>query len=76
MSTTESTTEKAVVAQNLTHLEEDNLTDDQIRLIKSFSCPFYIHYNSARNGHFSKNIWVEWTLSGKLYWFWQFRFGG
>ena len=31
MSTTELTTEKPVVAQNLTHLEEDNLTDDQIR---------------------------------------------
>ena len=31
MSTTTSTTEKPVVAQNLTHLEEDNLTDDQIR---------------------------------------------
>ena len=31
MSTTDSTTEKPVVAQNLTRLEEDNLTDDQIR---------------------------------------------
>ena len=31
MSTTYSITEKPVVAQNFTHLEEDNLTDDQIR---------------------------------------------
>ena len=31
MSTTDSTTEKPAVALNLTHLEEDNLTDDQIR---------------------------------------------
>ena len=31
LSTTDSKTEKPAVTQNLTQLEEDNLTDDQIR---------------------------------------------
>ena len=33
MSTNDSTTDKPVVAQNLTHLEEDNLTNDHEKYV-------------------------------------------
>ena len=49
--------EPLAVHKDLSELEEDSLTDDEIRCV-CIKINAFQNESSARNGHFFKNIWV------------------